>query len=535
MDLPLSGFQLRKSSWLFFSCKLIQSKSVLQTTFFLLPILKFSYNEKDFNAFSFNAFLIVIVLFFAGIQGCQKTEIVLDSTTKENYENIDIENAKSWFSSLPKAAANARVATNFSKTPDWDQAIEMNFEGAKAVVVPFLFSNADVPRIGNSQRKNKLTKDDDPIGVDALSNLLIYRKNNKNVAEIVTMLPNEDFYKKRQRGEARKKFTGYVAVSNLDGSFKKGYSYVNGKSQGNIRLGDAPQDPNGKVASYEICATVDWYTTACWSGGCDTHYDRTENIYCWVEDGSGSPNQSNIYLMTSGGGTVGDNGQGGYVAPSVLSFPGIFNTNINQTDIECLTQNNTSSYNYSLTLYVDQPVAGRSTPYSMNGDGVGHAFIGFSKTNPSTGQTITRILGYYPINNTKGNLALYIPVEGATKYNDGDPYDISYTVPLTASQFTTAVNTALDWDNHDYTVGGFNCSNAAISVFEAVGIGLPLGKSKILVPSAYDPHVPNPEVIFIYSPGTLGEALREMKANNPSFNVNTGVNILAPNNVGNCN
>jgi|GEM_PF-1979755 len=195
------------------------------------------------------------------------------------------------------------------------------------------------------------------------------------------------------------------------------------------------------------------------------------------------------------------------------------------TDIKkytkCFTDGK-QAQSYTMTIFVDQPVAGqsdwyRTVLYPISGSGytaglvtgigyttadgstlidVGHTFVTFEKNNID-GTNVRQTLGFYPSANT-------FQSKGAMEDNSGHSADVSYTINVTKEQFEAALQKVeSDFDTKDYVllnINGkeYNCTDAAISYMNAAGANF--GNSSI--------------GLFKNTPGTFGQVLRNKSGAN---------------------
>jgi hypothetical protein len=121
---------------------------------------------------------------------------------------------------------------------------------------------------------------------------------------------------------------------------------------------------------------------------------------------------------------------------------------------------------------------------------VGHAFVAFIKEN-SDGTSVRQVMGFYP---TGSGIDAGVSSKGIIKDNSGSPYDVSYTISVTANQFNSALTKlSQDFTNKDYAVRTYNCTDAAISWMNAGGASF----SNIS------------RGWFVNTPGDFGEELRK--------------------------
>ncbi len=158
-----------------------------------------------------------------------------------------------------------------------------------------------------------------------------------------------------------------------------------------------------------------------------------------------------------------------------------------QKYISCFTDGKTAK-GYKLTIYVDQPVPGSNTQWTSvlrnlplhlmfttsNGTflDVGHTFVSFEKDN-TDGTKVTQVMGFYP---GKGPFLPGVASKGIIKDDSGHPYNVSYAINVTASQFNAALSGVVsDNANSAYILTNIqsgtehNCTDAAISWIDDAG------------------------------------------------------------------
>lgn len=146
--------------------------------------------------------------------GCQHPSVVIPPALEETsqFKNISIADAKVWYEQQVQSKANARVNSKakFSQRPRWKYAQQTKFNGVDAVIVTFQAdTNAPIPRIRENQpKKDRLPEQEDQISVDQFSDLIIYQKGDKKIAEVITKIPDDDFYK--QKNKSGWKFSGLL-------------------------------------------------------------------------------------------------------------------------------------------------------------------------------------------------------------------------------------------------------------------------------------------------------------------------------------
>jgi hypothetical protein len=196
-------------------------------------------------------------------------------------------------------------------------------------------------------------------------------------------------------------------------------------------------------------------------------------------------------------------------------------TNIDKY-IDCFNDGKAVS-EYKLTFFVDQPIAGTNKQTNiialtgtiapgnltlvMAGSSfdVGHAFVAFEKIN-TDGSTVRQVLGFYP-----DSFGPYS--DGVVKDNSGHAYDVSLSRSVTSVEFISALaQVKNDFNNKNYNVLNYNCTDAALYWMNAAGANL-ADKSR---------------GVFKNTPGDYGQELRNIS----TANKNGGI---APQSKGPCN
>ena len=176
-----------------------------------------------------------------------------------------------------------------------------------------------------------------------------------------------------------------------------------------------------------------------------------------------------------------------------------------------------------MTFFVDQPIAGtnkQTNIIALTGTGVpgnltlvmagssfdvGHTFVAFEKIN-TDGSTVRQVLGFYP-----DSFGPYS--DGVVKDNSGHAYDVSLSRSVTSVEFISALaQVKNDFNNKNYNVLNYNCTDAALYWMNAAGANL-ADKSR---------------GVFKNTPGDYGQELRNIS----TANKNGGI---APQSKGPCN
>ncbi len=397
---------------------------------------------------------------------------------------------------------NSNLRQFKGKSPIWEAATFKQTSVGQALVVPLKYTTDNFYLKAGSKKQTLKLED--------LSHLMFYRNaENKLNAEVVTWVPDQQFWDD-SKNRLNKKFIGKLLVEDWSGNFIKGYEY---RKDGSVNLinGISAKAGGFSVAmAPKNCTATDWFTCALTDGKYwECNYDYTE-IYC---SGSGESGDSGGNSGGSGGGGsshTGGHHQGGggtnsndyrpdITPPAVFTEPELANINFVLNDepyiadikkeLACL-RNFDKAEKYELTLYVDQPVNGKSDQYriistlsppiptignvftssNINFE-YGHVFVGFRKINID-GSTDQKVLGFYP--------GEYGPISrGVIKDNSGDPYDVSLTVDVTQEQFIGALNRVeSDFNQSQYiltNIGSneYNCVDAALNWFNASGRSYP--------------------------------------------------------------
>lgn len=179
---------------------------------------------------------------------------------------------------------------------------------------------------------------------------------------------------------------------------------------------------------------------------------------------------------TGGGGSSGSN----YTYTTLISPPPDGKHIGDITDyLKCFTNSAGSTNTYTVTICVDQPIAGSREPWALSGDGsvnsssgtnpinVGHTFLILTETTP-TG-TISRNVGFYPTDAVKPAAPVS---QGQLINNDDQPYDISLTVSMTNSQFYNILSFVSQGNNtgYSYDLNNNNCTSFALHALSAGSI-----------------------------------------------------------------
>ncbi len=178
--------------------------------------------------------------------------------------------------------------------------------------------------------------------------------------------------------------------------------------------------------------------------------------------------------------------------------------------IDCFSGGGT---NYSISVYVEQPVPQQSFPFDIGSDDkvdTGHTFIGLTMKTAS-GEWISKVVGFYP--ERMGDVRIY----GPNKETDGvfrDDYNRSYTVSATYSNvspsgFSNVLQYLRSSQHSTFNIEDHNCADVAVDVASEAGVNLP-------------------DTFYSWpagggtTPGQLGEDIRTLSGTNIQTDLNGG-------------
>ena len=217
-----------------------------------------------------------------------------------------------------------------------------------------------------------------------------------------------------------------------------------------------------------------------YSGG-GISYGDWYNLLAMLSDGGISGGGG--YYVPSGGG--GGGGGGGSTASAVKVD---FETPENKAAIDpkkyidCFGRVADAGATFTVSIATDIPVDNDPSKFfNWTDASPGHTYIELYKNG--TGGLIQQNFGFYPNSAWKtagaGNVSSKI-VDDA-----GHEYNARYSISVTAAQFQAALNAVQSNSTRDYNIGNYNCTDFALSVFNAAGGGLSIPKYAI-------PSFPNP-------------------------------------------
>lgn len=131
----------------------------------------------------------------------------------------------------------------------------------------------------------------------------------------------------------------------------------------------------------------------------------------------------------------------------------------------------------TITISTDIPVDSRPDQFfDATAGAVGHTFIELWKMAPS-GQLVSQNIGFYPAGTFKA--ATGTNVESKIVDNAFHEYNARYTISVTPAQLRAAINKVKALENTPYHLSDFNCTDFALSVFNATGANLTIPKYQI--------------------------------------------------------
>ena len=480
---------------------------------------------------------ITIFLLMIAILGCNEKNVLTLLPEKINKlpNTLSVNEAKKFYSDeLVKFSNKTRINGNDSvfapPIPIWEDAKEFDLSIGKTLIIPVIFKDNYLPRIANAKDVRKFDKNERKLGISELTNLMMYKdKDGRIVAELSTSIPDDTFFTKKRTDNYS--FSGYIWVRNLRGEFLKGFEYEKGKFVSDLIIGEENRNKNSRIKGIanvpcgQIPVFVEVRTPAI--NICDIHYSHSIPVYCAEDSGGGITFSSNDYY--NGGGGSYNSANSSYVLTySSLNFGTTDNKPIIDinNELNCMT-NNSGNYTYKIAICVDQPVVGSSSPSTYGGD-VGHTFVQFIKIDNNTNTQVSRSVGFYQNN---GPTSLILDVPSVIRDNSSTPYDVSVTYTVNSSQFTNAVNTAINWQYSNYSLQNYNCTDAAFSVCNSAGVSIPQYLTRFMsVPCGTN--VNCTYTLWLHSPGRLGQEIRNMSTNsNIVVNPNGGVTSK----TGSCN
>ncbi|MGV3604470.1 MAG: hypothetical protein ACO1N1_24825 [Dyadobacter fermentans] len=456
--------------------------------------------------------LVLSMFLLVGIIGCDKPQVHMpfidsaDSTSVFSGE-VSVPIAKKWFyEQYLKEQEN--TATDESKrlirNVYWEQArLDTMTNGQDLLIVPI-----------EHHMPGELTNAD--------TYLWVFRHHgNKLSAKVIEYLSS---VKDNESGIDISNFSGAMTVRDWNGKLINGFTFKNNVPVGLLHSvrgveTERIKDARSGRANMTICDVVvfrastctNFFAKICVNGNCSPLMPNDTPTFCeyyeiiapqcyWVPDFPGQPNP---YSGGPSDLTI--------ISPSQITMPGLSHPAINlRKHLDCFGTN-TAASTYKMTVYVAEPMSG--TGKTVKGSNVGHTFIGLEKT--TNGVTTRQVLGFYP--NSIG--ADWVSSHVAD--NGGDSYTVSASWDLDAGAFTDAINGMISGYGMMYDINQYNCTTAAASVADAVGLTFPKTESDF--PFGIGKGM---------SPGQLGKDIRNHQSSSGDVDLDGGT---APTSKGPCN
>lgn len=460
---------------------------------------------------TFKSLFFSIVL-LAGVIGCDKPEVhtplVDQSDTTSSLSNeVSVPIAKKWFYD-EYLKEQERTATNESKklirNVYWEHArFDKMDSGQDLLIVPIEHHQTG-----------------EPANADTYLWIFRYKENklNAKVVEYLSSAKDNDFK------VDIKNFSGAMTVRDWNGKLLNGFTFKNNKPVGLLQSvrgveTEMVKDVKAGRVNMTICDIIvfkagtctNFFYAICKNGDCTPLQPNSTPTYCeyyeiivpqcyWVPDFPGQPNP---YSGGPSDLTI--------TAPSQITMPGISNPAINlRKHLDCFGTN-TAASTYKLTFYVAEPMSG--TGKTVKGSDVGHTFVGLEKT--TNGVTTRQVVGFYP-NSIGTNW-----VSSHVADNGGSSYTVSASWDVSAGAFTDAINGLISSFGMMYDINQYNCTTAAASVADAVGLTFPKTESDF--PFGIGKGM---------SPGQLGKDFRNHQSSSGDVDLDGGT---APTSKGPCN
>ncbi|MGV3596054.1 MAG: hypothetical protein ACO1NK_12450 [Sediminibacterium sp.] len=131
----------------------------------------------------------------------------------------------------------------------------------------------------------------------------------------------------------------------------------------------------------------------------------------------------------------------------------------------------------TITISTDIPIDSRPDQFfDASAGAVGHAFIELWKMSPN-GQIVAQNIGFYPTGTFKA--ASGMNVESKIVDNAFHEYNARYTISVSPAQLRAAINQVRTLEHNAYNLSSFNCTDFALTVFNAAGANLTIPKYQI--------------------------------------------------------
>lgn len=130
---------------------------------------------------------------------------------------------------------------------------------------------------------------------------------------------------------------------------------------------------------------------------------------------------------------------------------------------------------FEAEIFVDQPGKGGdqdSWEYTGEKFDVGHTYMRLVRRNEAGIVTAESVIGFYPRTNINPMLGRNV-APGTVQADDGGPFDVKYTLPLTEDNFFKVLDYVEANANRTYDLRTYNCTDFVIEALAAGGQSLP--------------------------------------------------------------
>lgn len=195
-------------------------------------------------------------------------------------------------------------------------------------------------------------------------------------------------------------------------------------------------------------------------------------------------NDSYTYVYAGGGGGNSSNNDDNAID---IKFEPNDDGSINVSDyIKCFSSIPDANATYKITIMSDLPVNGDPTKlFDWSKNSPGHSFIQLNKSGG--GQIVQQNFGFYPEFGWKAPFNM--SVDSKVVDNAGHEFNASLSITVSGTQFQAALNKIQSISANDYNITTWNCTDFALSVFNAAS-SVPLTIPKFAIPTSEYP-LPN--------------------------------------------
>ena len=179
--------------------------------------------------------------------------------------------------------------------------------------------------------------------------------------------------------------------------------------------------------------------------------------------------------------------------------------------IKCFSTVADANATYQITLLSDIPVNGDpSQIFNWSTNSPGHSFIQLVKSSGS--QTVQQNIGFYPETGWKSLANL--SVDSKIVDNAGHEFNASLSLNVNGSQFQAALNEIETLSTNDYNISTWNCTDFALSVFNAANSS-PLTIPQFAIPTSEYP-MPT-TVTFSNTPQGLYDEIQSLQSSHSTM------------------